>query len=97
MMTLDVNVQGHRAKAVINSGCTGNIISPKFANKIGIQRYRRAQKVYFYTFDGNFIKENNSMIEKETGKINLKIGKYKERTKFDIITIQGYDIILRLP
>jgi hypothetical protein len=53
--------------------------------------------VYLYTFDGNPVKENNGMIEEETGKISLKIGKHEERVKFDIVTTQGYDIILGFP
>jgi hypothetical protein len=65
LITLNINVQGHRAKAVINSNCTGNIISPKFANKVGIQRFKRAQKVYLYTFDKNPVKKNNGIIEKK--------------------------------
>src|SRR5450755_2407800 len=51
--------------------------------------------MYFYTFDGSPVKENNGMIEKKTGKISLKIRKYEERVKFDIVTTRGYDIILR--
>jgi gag-polyprotein putative aspartyl protease len=96
-MTLDVNVQGYRAKTVIDSGCTGNMISPKFADKVGVQRLKRAQKIYLYTFDGSPVKENNGMIEKETGKISLKIGRHEERIKFDIVITQGYDITLGLP
>jgi hypothetical protein len=82
---------------VIDSGCTGNIILSKFIKKVGIPRYDRAQKVYLYIFDGNPVKENNGTIRKETGKVSLKIGKHKERVKFDIITTQGYDITLKLP
>jgi hypothetical protein len=96
-MTLNVWIQGHKARAVINSGCTGNMISPKFVKKVGISRYDRAQKVYLYTFDGNPVKKNNGTIREKTGKISLKIGKYKKRVKFDIITTQGYDITLGLP
>jgi hypothetical protein len=53
--------------------------------------------VYLYTFDGSSVKENNGTIREETGEIGLKIGRYEKRVKFDIITIQGYDIILGLP
>ena len=53
--------------------------------------------MYLYTFDGNLVKENNGMIEKETGKISLKIGRHEERVKFNIVTTQGYDITLGLP
>ena len=37
------------------------------------------------------------MIEEETGKISLKIGRHEKRVKFDIITTQGYDITLGFP
>jgi hypothetical protein len=97
LMTLDVWIQGHKARAVIDSGCTGNMISPKFVEKIGIPRYDRAQKVYLYTFDGSPVKENNGTIKEETEKIGLKIGRHEKRIKFDIITTQGYDITLGLP
>jgi hypothetical protein len=73
------------------------MILPKFVKKIGISRYDRAQKMYFYTFDGSPVKENNGTIREETGEVNLKIGKYEKRVKFDIITIQGYDITLGFP
>jgi gag-polyprotein putative aspartyl protease len=96
-MTLEINIQGHRAKTVIDSGCTGNMMSLRFAEKVGIQRFRRAQKVYLYTFDGNPVKENGDMIEEETGKIGIKIGRHEKRVKFDIVTTQGYDITLGLP
>jgi hypothetical protein len=36
------------------------------------------------------------MIEKETGKVGMKIGRYEKRIKFDIVTTQGYDITLGL-
>jgi hypothetical protein len=53
--------------------------------------------VYLYTFDGSPVKENNGTIKEEIGEISLKIGRYEKRVKFDIITIQGYDIILGFP
>ena len=37
------------------------------------------------------------MIEKETGKVGMKIGRHEKRVKFDIVTTQGYDITLGLP
>jgi hypothetical protein len=40
--------------------------------------------MYFYTFDGNPVKENGGTIREETEEVGLKIGKYKERVKFDI-------------
>jgi hypothetical protein len=42
LMTLEVNIQGYRAKAVVDSGCTGNIMLLKFAEEVGIQRFKRA-------------------------------------------------------
>jgi gag-polyprotein putative aspartyl protease len=97
LITLEVNIQGYKIKTVVDSGCTGNMILPKFAGKVGIQRFKRAQKMYLYTFDGNPVKENGNMIEKEIGKIGMKIGRYEKRVKFDIVTTQGYDITLGLP
>jgi hypothetical protein len=38
-MTLDVWIQEYKARAVINSGCTGNMISSKFVEKVGVSRY----------------------------------------------------------
>ena len=64
--------------------------------KVGIPRYDRAQKVYLYTFDGSSVKENGGTIRKETGKVSLKIGRHEKKIKFDIITTQGYDVILGL-
>jgi hypothetical protein len=96
-MILDVWIQGYKVKAVIDSGCTGNMILSKFVKKISIPRYDRAQKVYLYTFDGSPVKENNGTIREEIGEISLKIGKYEKRVKFDIIITQGYDIILGFP
>ena len=73
------------------------MILPKFMKKVGIPRYDRAQKVYLYTFDGSPVKENNGTIREEIKEISLKIGRHEERVKFDIITTQGYDIILGFP
>jgi hypothetical protein len=96
-MTLNVWIQGYKVRAVIDFGYTGNIISLKFIRKISIPRYDRAQKVYLYTFDGSPVKENGGTIREETGEIGLKIGRYKKRIKFDIITTQRYDITLGFP
>ena len=86
-----------KQKTVIDSGCTGNIILLKFVKKVGIPRYDRAQKVYLYTFDGSPVKENGGTIREETGKVSLKIGRHEKKIKFDIITTQGYDVILGFP
>jgi hypothetical protein len=53
--------------------------------------------VYLYTFDRSLVKENNGTIKEETREVSLKIGKYEERIKFDIITTQGYDVTLGFP
>jgi hypothetical protein len=97
LMTLDIWIQGYKVKTVIDSGYTGNIILLKFVEKIGISRYDRTQKVYFYTFDGSPVKENGGTIREETGEVSLKIGRHEKRIKFDIIITQGYDVILGLP
>jgi hypothetical protein len=36
LITLEVNIQGYRVKAVVDSECTGNMMLPKFAEKVGI-------------------------------------------------------------
>lgn len=48
-----VQVNGRRARTLIDSGCTGNYISPEFARRFGKPLHHKKESYILTTFEGN--------------------------------------------
>jgi hypothetical protein len=82
---------------LIDSGCTGNFMSPAFAKRHGIGTRIKEEPFPLAGFDGKPVTYNNGMVLRETQEIPLTMGRYSEKTQFDITDAPGCDVVLGLP
>jgi hypothetical protein len=81
---------------LIDSGCTGNFISLAFTKRHGIRTRIKEEPFPLAGFDGKPVTYNNGIVLRETQEIPLTLGRYSEKTQFDITDAPGYDMVLGL-
>ena len=87
----------HWARALIDSGCTGNFMSPAFARKHYIRTGLKKEPFPLAGFDGKPVTYNNGIVSRETQELPLEIGRYLGKTQFDITEAPGCNVVLGLP
>jgi hypothetical protein len=92
-----VQIEGHRARALIDSGCTGIFMTPRFAQQLRIRLQRKARPFPLQAIDGQRVTYNHGMVDEETEELALRLGRHREQIQFDITESPGSDIILGLP
>ena len=85
------------ARALIDSGCTGNFMSPAFVKRYDIGTRLKKEPFPLMSFDGKPVTYNNGIVSRETQQLPLLIGRYTEKTQFDITDAPGCDVVLGLP
>ncbi|GAB7336241.1 hypothetical protein MBLNU13_g09002t2 [Cladosporium sp. NU13] len=96
-MIVWVQIGTASARALIDSGCTGNFMSPGFAKRHGIGTTLRKEPFSLRGFDGKPVTHNNGLVSRETQRLPLMIGRYSEKVQFDITEAPGCDVVLGLP
>ena len=95
-LVVQVQIGKASTRALINSGCIGNFISPAFVKQHDIRTYTKKEPFLLIGFDRKPITYNNSIISQETQQLPLLIGRYIEITQFNITNTPGYDVVLGL-
>jgi hypothetical protein len=72
-------------------------MSPAFAKRHGIGTRIKEEPFPLAGFDGKPVTYNNGMVLRETQEIPLTMGRYSEKTQFDITDAPGCDVVLGLP
>ena len=83
-----VRVGRLRAKALIDSGVTGNFMNEEFARRIDCKK--EALKEPYG------LSNNNGRVTHHSGKVRLQMDGFKERRSFDITYLGGSDLVLGL-
>ena len=71
-------------------------MSPAFVKQHDIRTRIKKEPFPLISFDGKPITYNNGIISRETQKLPLSIGRYTEKTQFDITDAPGCDVVLGL-
>ena len=82
---------------MIDSGCTGIFMSPKFVAKHDFAVKKRREPFSLQAFDGKPVSYNQGMVSEETEPIPLRLGRHREKLQFDITETPGCDVVLGLP
>jgi Reverse transcriptase (RNA-dependent DNA polymerase)/Retroviral aspartyl protease len=90
-------VEGVKAKALLDSGCMGNYINPKWLRKHQIAERRKSNPYTLSTFDDQPAAYNEGWVTEETPPITMRIGSHEETLVMDVMEISDYDITLGLP
>jgi hypothetical protein len=79
---------------MINSGVTGNFMSPECKEKLRIPRQIKTEPIPIIGLNGELFEEK---LDQETGDLTIDINNYKEMINFDIMKLGKYEIVLRIP
>jgi hypothetical protein len=91
-----IQISNAPARALIDSGCIGNFMSPAFIKRHDIRTRKKLEPFPLIGFNGKPITYNNGIILRETQQLPLSIGRYTEKTQFDITDTPGCDMVLGL-
>ena len=92
-----VTVGDASAKALIDSGCTGNFLSPQFAKRHGVRTLKKVEPFPLMAIDGKPVTYNHGVVTEETHELPLRMGRHREKLQFDITEAPGCDVVLGLP
>jgi hypothetical protein len=85
------------ARALIDSGCIGNFLSPQFARKHSTITRKKNEPFPLIAIDGKPVTYNKGMVTHETNRLPLRMGRHREMLQFDITEAPGCDMVLGLP
>ena len=71
-------------------------MSPAFVKRHDIGTSMKKEPFPLMGFDGKPVTYNNGMVSRETQQLPLSIGRYTEKTQFDITDAPGCDMVLGL-
>jgi hypothetical protein len=80
---------------MLDSGATGNFISPKALSRLQLQKQQKKQKYSLRLIDGTEI--GSGMVTHETTKVLMKLDEHYEYINFDITDTGSDDIVLGIP
>ena len=72
-------------------------MSPAFVKRYDIGTRLKKEPFPLMSFDGKPVTYNNGIVSRETQQLPLSIGRYTEKTQFDITDAPGCDMVLGLP
>ena len=70
---INVEIKGHKLRALIDSGATVNAISPATADRCAIRQKRKEQPYQLQMVDGEEHSHNSGTMDKETRELNMRI------------------------
>lgn len=95
---LDIQLNGYKVRALIDSGATGNFIHPRTIVDAVLPSRRKKEPYPLLLVDGEVIEENKGMVTYETDKITMTtLGGHSEEIQLDLVTIGLHNVILGMP
>jgi hypothetical protein len=91
---LNVKILGQLTKAIIDSGATGNFMSPECKEKLRIPGRIKTEPVPIMGLNGELFKEK---LDQETGDLAIDINDHKEMINFNVTKLGKYEIMLGIP
>jgi hypothetical protein len=93
-MKLNVKILGQLTKAIINSGITGNFMSPECKEKLRIPGQIKTEPIPITGLNRELFKEK---LDQETGDLTIDINDHKEMINFNVMKLGKYKIMLGIP
>lgn len=93
-VNIPVKINGHGAKAMIDSGATGNFISWKYARWKRLPTQKKKDQYDLQMADGSTL---SSRVDEETISLPLAIQRHHEELTFDVVGMATHDVILGMP
>jgi hypothetical protein len=79
---------------MINSGMTGNFISPEYKEKLRIPGQIKTKPIPIIGLNGELFEEK---LDQKTGDLIIDINDHEEIINFNVMKLGKYKIVLRIP
>jgi hypothetical protein len=79
---------------MINSGATGNFMSPEYKEKLRILGQIKTEPIPIMGLNRKLFKEK---LDQETGDLAIDINDHEEMINFNVTKLGKYKIVLRIP
>jgi hypothetical protein len=97
LLIIPIKWEGRTAKAMVDSGATGNFISAEWVYQHQIQTQRKNQPYYLTVADGSEMPTNEGRVALETKPLRVVSQQHHMTITFDVLRLATYDIILGMP
>jgi hypothetical protein len=97
LLTITFTINDYQATAMIDSGASGNFMTPKYVRRYGLPTQRKRHPYKLGVVDGTLISQNNGTVDRETRPLRMIRKGHEEWIQFDIVSIGHHDIILGIP
>src|SRR3989440_492878 len=97
LLKVSISVNGHSTTAMIDSGASGNFMTPKYAKRHKLQTQTKKHPYELRVVDGTLISQNNGEVNQETHPLTTRIHDHEEVLQYDIVNLGRHDIILGRP
>jgi hypothetical protein len=87
-------ISGEKVRILLDSGATGNHISPDTARRLRLKQHETKQWVNIVGIDGKTVMQGYAT---KTEPVLLKSGPYATTIIFDVTTMNAYDALLGMP
>ena len=92
-----INVNGHRLKAMIDSGATGNFMSKTLTESKRFTLRQKKDSYRLQIINENSLENNDETVSEETTPLRTAIQQHHEELIFDIVRMINHDIVLKMP
>ena len=93
-MKITVKIFGQSTRAMIDSGATGNFMSPECKERLRILGRTKKEPVPITGLNGELFEEK---LNQETGELAITIDNHKEMMNFDVTKLGKYEVVLGIP
>ena len=97
LFEVELRVNGLKATAFVDTGATGNYVSPQWVNRFKVPWVWKKEPYQLLTVEGKPVNYDNGRITRQTEPLTIEVQGHRERVAFDITEMPGHDIILGLP
>lgn len=94
---LEIQLNGQKAVALLDSGAQGNYISARYAQERNIPWQRKESPYKLVTIEGKEVAYGSGTIDQETGPLQIEVCDNTFLENFDITDIPGHDVVLGIP
>lgn len=89
-------VEGERVRIMIDSGATGNFISKRLLQELGITDHKKTKPYELVVIDGSGL-PGQGRIDRYTRPVRIQLGNHTEELTFDIVQMATHNLVLGRP